>query len=516
MIDEVPPGRALPAAEPGIRHREISWRAAMLRRSLPVMVPPRWVDPLVLVLLVGYLLGGVAAAPVSLEEAVQTSLTADAGALVTRPQALLPGGAVSATEESVRLAYGSLTRYAAAVGWYVAGGRAAQVPVDVTATGAAEVRIPERRLVIASRAGPVVLSGIGLLVMFLLARRLLGRPAALLAVLVLGLHPAFVLLARQAADAGLTLTLGLASVLVAAGICTVVARGAEPRLGAWILLLLLVGLTLASGTAAVPYVAGAVAFCLAGLLGRQLHRRREVLEGRPAEEVPDVAGTAGWMAVTALGAVLVWVAVSPALWGWLPERLATRAAERPALAAQGLLPDPAPGAPTGLRAVAGAVSDPFLTPQRQVQVVEPSTYEQTWWAGAALGERGADAVGPLARLLPPALTGVLSTLLGLALTVAAAVGMVGLWRTARLQAGAVTGWLLVAAGWLVLSPSGQADHLLPLLAVACVLVGAAAMYGLSFVARLSRDSKEAVDARMSPHSLDFLGTRDPGAHRARP
>jgi hypothetical protein len=520
VINELPRSRPLPAAaDQGITHREISWRAAVLRRALPALVPPRWLDPGLLMLVIGYLVGGIAATPYTLEEAVQSSLTADAGALVTRPLTLLPGGAVSATQESVRLVYGSLTRYSTAAGWYAAGGRAANVPINLTVPGPSPIRTPERDLIVAARAGPALLSVIGILVLFGLTRRLFGRAAALVAILVFGLHPTIALVSRQAADAGLTMTLGLATILVAVGISGTTAKGADPGLSAWTGLTLLAGLTLASGPAAPPYVAGAAAFCLAGLLGRQLRRRREVLAGRsPGDtEVPELSGPIGGLAVSALGAVLVWVLVSPALWGWLPERLETRQADRATLVTQQLVPDPGPAdGGARLRAGLGAVTDPFLTPTRPNQGSGLAEYRQSWWSGLPLGERGATVAGPLTRILPGPVTGVLSTLLGMLLTLAAGLGAVQLWRTSRRQALAVAGWALATVGWLVLQPSEQADHQTGLIALSCVLAAAAAPLTLSYLARLSQEVKEAMDSRGSPDSLDYLGTKDPGAHRARP
>jgi len=517
VINELPRSRPVPAAGHGVTHREISWRAAVLRRALPALVPPRWLDPVLVLLVVGYLLGGIAATPYTLEEAVQGSLTADAGILVTRPLTLLPGGAVSATQESVRLVYGSLTRYTTAVGWYASGGRAAQAPIDLTIPGPSAVRTPERDRIVASRAGPALLAVIGVLVIFVLTRRLFGRAAALVAILIFGLHPTIALVSRQAADAGLTMTLGLATVLMAVGISGTTAKGADPGLSAWTGLTVLAGLTMASGPAAPPYIAGAIAFCLAGLLGRQLRRRREVLAGRSLDdaEVPEVGGPAGWLAVTALGAVLIWVVVSPALWGWLPERLETRHTERATLIAQHLVPDPgAADTAARLRSGLGAITDPFLSPTRPDQGTGLAEYRQSWWSGLPLGERGAAAAGPLTRILPSPVTGVLSTLLGMILTLAVGLGVVELWRTSRRQALAVFGWALATVGWLVLHPSRQADHATPLIALTCVLAAAAAPFALSYLARLARESQEAMDARGSPDSLDFLGTKDPGAHRA--
>jgi hypothetical protein len=84
------------------------------------------------------------------------------------------------------------------------------------------------------------------------------------------------------------------------------------------------------------------------------------------------AGSLGAFVLSMVGAVLVWVAVSPSLWGWLPERVASRSAERSALVAQGILPDP--GRPGTSPPRGGWSTGPFLDPADQDPV-------DAWWAG---------------------------------------------------------------------------------------------------------------------------------------
>jgi hypothetical protein len=483
LINESPRSGPGPDPDLGVRRREIVWRASRLRPLPrgPVRLP-RWVDRLVLVLLVAYLLGGLAAAPYVLEEAVQDSLARDAGTLFTRPAALLPGSeATSPTQESVRLAYGSLTRFAVAPGWYAGGGHDAKAPVDLTVPGPGPVLIPETGLLVSARLGPALVSAIGVLVVFALTRRLAGRTAALAAAVLFALHPTIALVGRQSLDAGLTLTLGLGAVLLAAGISTTVSRGRDPGLSAWTGLAVLAGLTLASGPTAPPYLAGAAAFCGAGLIARQVRRHRREPGPAPVAGAARVgprtgirgsgpeaprSGPLAWLAASALGALLVWVALSPALWGWLPERLAARAADRPVLIAQGLLPDPGAAGPgSRLRALAGLLTDPFLTPPAPTPGVRPADlrgYEGSWWSGLPLGGHGP---------LPGA--GVVGTVLALVLTAAALAGAVALWRSSRARAFAVAGWALGTALWVLARPATQLEHDVPVTALACVLAALA-------------------------------------------
>jgi hypothetical protein len=494
VINELPRTRSEPDPEPlgrrGVSHREIVWPDAGVRPPAARLSLPRWLDPLVLLLVLGYLLGGIAAAPFTLEEAVQLSLTSDAAAVATDPGSLLPGGASSAAQDAVRLGYGSFTRYTAAIGWYATGGRYGQAPIDLTVAGPGPVRTPSWHRLTAARTGPALLAVIAVLILYVLIRRMLGRAAALVGVLLFGLHPTIALVSRSAVDAGLTLTLGLAAVLVASAVSATLAAGDDPGLGAWTALAVLLGLTLASGATAPPYVAGAVSFCAAGLLGRQLRRRREVLAGRRVRTAEVGGGPGGWMAVSVLGVVLVWVLVSPALWGWLPERLSTRHDERATLVAERLLADPGPNTTqTRFRAAGGVLTDPFLTPPRVDHGVRLAEYQRSWWAGLPLGR----SAGP--GWLPHGLSGPLSVLVGAVLTLMAGIGVVGLWRVSRRQTAAITGWLLATAGWLVLWPSNQVDHGTPLVVLGCLLAAASVPVLLSWSGVRSSGTDQPGDDR---------------------
>jgi hypothetical protein len=548
MIKELPQGRPLPDSRAGISRRDIAWREAALRAAPRLFRLPGWADAVLVVAMIGYLLAGLALAPLTLEETVQESLTSDAATLLTQPGELLPGGTATAASppadfragpaglpwtnphEAVRLAYGSLTRYLTAAGWYAAGGRATDAPRVLDDTGEHAARLPGEKLKLAARSGPALMGAIGIVVLYALTRRLFGRGAAWLATLAYALHPTLVLLGRQSVDAGLTLTLGLATVFVAAGLSRTLARGEEPRLGTWTALSLLAGLTLASGPDAVPYLGGALAFAVAGLVARRRQEYREHHRATAQTPAPPPAWSrrspgfstgpidvgsitsppapaggrnfgvsVGWLAVSAVGAVLVWVLVSPALWGWLPSQLATRHRDRPALIALRLLEPSGPDDHASrLRSLGGVLTDPFLTPRRyadaEVQLAEfarhtaqvnrayPVTglagYQDSWRAGLPYGS----SAGPL----PGSLNRVIGLVAGVLLTLAALAGAVLVGRQSRRVAAAFYGWLAVTALWLVAEPSSGPGHEAPLIALACLLAAAPVPFATRFLVERDR------------------------------
>jgi hypothetical protein len=435
---------------PGVSRRDIAWRAGQprarrVRIRLAALTLPGWADALIIVLLGGFLVWGAAWPGYQPAEAARLSLVRDAGLLVTRPTALLPGSdATNAVQERMRISNGSFTRYAAAVGWYAAAGRSTPRPIDLgsatiapsTSTSPPEL-VPVRTAhLAAARTGPAVLAALSLLMIYLLTRRLAGRPAATVAVLIFGLQPAVLLTGRQVSDSGVTALFGLGAVYVAAGLATRLGAGGDPARGAWMSLAVTSGLCLAAGLAAAPYLAGALAFCLAGLVAGESRRRAALLRGEPVPP-PGVLEGLGWVLVTALGAVCVWVAWSPSLWGWLPERLAARREALRWLAGSGLGPDPGPVAWTdALRSVRPLVLGPA--------------------PGVLLGA-------------------------GALLAVAVLIQRIRTGRSARGGAGAVSLllWLIAVLAWTVAWPSGGPEHLVPLLAAGSVLIGAAVTKGLA-------------------------------------
>jgi hypothetical protein len=416
---------------PGVSRRDISWRADR-PRSLPgIRALPAWADAIVLISLAVYLMLGLAVPSLSRSEAVQISLTRDARVLITHPATLLPDDADPSTQEAVRLGYGSFTRYLAAPGWYITAGREPR-PLDLSATdppGSGQVAVTpiQERHLVAARAGPAVFAALSLFMLFFLARRLLGRPAATVAVLIFALQPAVLSAGRQVSDSGITVLLGLAAIFVAAGIGARLAGGEEPSLSTWTGLGVLAGLCLAAGLTAAPFVAGAIGFCLAGVVTGQARRQRALMAGEPASG-PGIGRIAAWLVLSVLGTMIVWVLVSPSLWGWLPERLEARHDNWPWMIARGLVDNP--------------------------------------------GDRGWQGrLHALPRLLdgPPA---------SLVLYGAAVVGVVvlvlaarsaGLPNLSRRVAVALLIWAAATVLWFVLWPSVQNDHEVPLLVVASLM-----------------------------------------------
>jgi hypothetical protein len=476
------------------------------------------VDAAVVATLVTYLLAGVfaglPAVPFGTAEAAQVTLTKDAGTLVTDPLALVPGGDTTEPAESLRLVQGAFTRYAAGIGWYAAGGRAEDVPPLPVPDPPSAADGPLADLLVAARTGPALLAAAAVPVLFFLGLRIGGRRVALVAVVAAFLHPAVLLAGRQVQDVGGVLLFGLGAVLVGVVVSERLASGVNPGAGRWFALVVLCGCALAAGQGALGFVGGAVAWVLAGFGETYLRNRRAMVAAGPQAEprtpplgtavravarrgtpltppggvpklvpadTPDTPqsllppGSLGAFLLSLAGAALVWVVVSPSLWGWLPERLASRSAERSALVAQGLLPDP--GSPGHLGAVWRLVPGPFLVSADQAS-------PDAWWAGLPYTGWAVLAGVALAA----------ATLAGVAfLALAAGAGprapadpardplpaARGRWRleaerlVGRRDAIAFLGWTAVVAACAVVWPSERSADRVPLVPVAALLAGVA-------------------------------------------
>ena len=513
----------------GISRLDIAWRAAevLATRNRPPL--PRWVDAAAVALLAVFLvagtLAGLRATPYGTAEAAQLALVKDAGTLVTDPVALVPGGDTTQPAESLRLVQGAFTRYVSAAGWYAAGGRAGDVPSLPAGDP------PPEHLLTAARIAPVLFTAAAVPVLFFLGLRLGGRRVALIAVVAAFVHPSVLLAGRQVQDVGAVLAFGLGAVLVAVVVSERLAAGVNPGAGRWTALVVLCGFALAAGQGALGFVGGAVAWVLAGFGESFLRNRRALLAAQPmpstarnrtpplgtpvraitqpgrpltppggtpklvAADAPDVPatllppGSLGSFGLSLAGAVLVWVAVSPSLWGWLPERLASRSAERSALVTQGLLPDP--GALGHAGALWRLVTGPFLDAPDQVPAEALSAgLPYTGWA------------------LPVAVVLALATLAGVVLlAVAAAAGperraeprpvsfSLGAgrlrWLAARQigrrDAVAFLGWLGVVAACAVAWPSERSADRVPLVPVAALVAAVAVVVAVGWLTAAGRD-----------------------------
>jgi hypothetical protein len=491
----------------GVSRLDIAWRAAevLATRKRPPL--PRWVDAAVVLFLSVYLVGGafagLAAAPFTVAEGAQLSLVGDGRLLVTDPATLLPGGDDSQPAASLRLVEGAFTRYGAAAGWYLAGGRAADVPALPVTDSPPGDDAPREEPLIAARTAPALLAAAAVPILYLLGRRLGGRRVALAAAVLAFLHPAVLLAGRQVGDTGTVLAFGLGAVLVAVAVSDRLARGENPSAGRWAALAVLCGCTLAAGPGALGFVTGVVAWVVAGFGETYVRRRREIIAAGPVEPVrtppigtpvrgagmpargpltppggiprlvaadaPDRAtwqvppGSVWSFVLSLTGAVLLWVAVSPSLWGWLPERLTTRWSERGALVAQGLLPDP--GDPGPLEALGRLLAGPFAFAPDHAPA-------DRWWAGLPVGWGAALVLAPL-------------TLAGVAalVTAASAAAPVGrrppalgaAWRwlaerqMGRRNAAALLSWALAVALCALVWPSERSADAVPLVPVTSLL-----------------------------------------------
>ena len=265
-------------------------------RSRPPL--PRWVDAAVVALLAVFLVAGtfagLRATPYGTAEAAQLALTKDAATLVTDPLALVPGGDTTQPAESLRLVQGAFTRYVSAAGWYIAGGRAADVPALPADGGTAAGAAPPERLLTAARVAPVLFAAAAIPVLFFLGLRLGGRRVALIAVVAAFVHPSVLLAGRQVQDVGAVLAFGLGrGARRRRRLASGSPPGVNPGAGRWTALVVLCGCTLAAGQGALGFVGGAVAWVLAGF-GEVVPAQPPGAAGRaPARGVPPPDAAAG-------------------------------------------------------------------------------------------------------------------------------------------------------------------------------------------------------------------------------
>lgn len=431
-----------------------------MKRWLPLF------DLLYILALMLFVLAGVANVPFHGDEAMQIYMSRDfETAFVAGDFATLTQGPPYFTDDDnqLRILNGTVHRYLVGFARNLIGvGRDQLMPrpgwdwgLDYdfnVETG----HMPSGSLLLAGRYASALLLALSVPVIFGISWHIGGRPTAYLAAGLFALHPVILLNGRRAVQEGAMLFFGLLSVLIGANLA---ARRARNLSGwpLWPLLAVSCTLALASKHSALPFVAGALGWVF---ISECVHfKLRRMLFAIVA------------LTLTALVTAAGFIALSPALWSDPAGRIGNLLQIRQELIDSQVITFSDGPMPIQDRFL-GVFTNPFMR--------SPQFFEAPAWANYEPITREIQAyTGSLLAGYPS------GGVLGLALTAAMLMGMVGLyvprWRPRRDWAPTLglSVWTAATAGTLLLSPLDWQRYALPLLP--CAVLFAAA--GFTIVGR---------------------------------
>jgi hypothetical protein len=439
------------------------------------------IDGLWLLALVSYAFAGMSLAPFHGDESMHIYSSHDftAAILQAHPETLEthPPYVVD-SDAHLRLMNGSVARYAIGLAWYLAGMQDSNLPhlwswPESYDANLVAGNLPSDQLLLVARVPSTLFLGLGILVMFSLGRLFSGRPGAYLASGLYGLNPVVLLNERRAMMEGSMLFFGLLTIVFAVVLSRSLAGdGRSAGWRSWAALIVSAGLALASKHSAAIFVAAAWGWiALAGLLNR---RQVNVLRV--------------WLALagSAVLALLIFIALSPALWDDPPARFQDLLAQREDLLANQVSADPR--APTTLaERLTGIIEQPFIA--------QPQYYEAAFWADFApiTAEIRAYETSRLGGIL-------FGRVLGLPLTLLAAWGLV--WHSrqvvrsglAQTDAAGVLIWFAAAAISLLVNPLPWQRYYLPLIPVVCLLAATGLLAAIHSLRALGRPGGKHFDS----------------------
>jgi hypothetical protein len=375
----------------------------------------------------------------------------DPAALVTSPPYNID------TDSYVRLINGSVNRYAIGLSWQFAGLTANNLPrpgwdwgLDY-ATNVSTGHMPSAALLATGRFSSTLFLALSVVVMFGLGWQFGTSHNRLLAYFVSGLYalnPVILLNGRRALQEGSTLFFGLLTILIAVLISKRRGESKAPPIYLWIALILAGGLTIASKYTGIIFVGGALGWIF---LAELMHTRWH-----------DLLLTTGKLIVSGVLTILLFIALSPALWSDPPARLVDSLQERTQL-----LDIQVGGTGNGAMSLAQRIQEIIIQPF----MTAPQQYEVPFWGTF-------QAVNDdVARYMNSPFSGVqFGLIIGGLLTLLAGIGLVFAFR--RDWRAGLLAWFGLTIASLLANPLPWQRYYLGLIPQATLLAGIG-VYGLA-------------------------------------
>ncbi len=442
-------------------------------------------DCLWLGVLVVYAWAGMMLAPFHGDEAMHIYTSHDyATAFIKRQPEVLPVTPPYDLDSDTRLRLlnGSVMRYSIGLAWHLAGLTEEVLPPApgwdwglFYADNIAKNQRPIEPLLQAGRTAALVYFTFSIVAMFGIGWHFGGRVPAYAASALYTLNPIILLNGRRSLVESALLCFGLLLIFIALQIAR--RRWSNARVGAlwWGGLSIAAALTLASKYSGTIFVAAAYGGLFLVEVARIVTARRTQKHEPLQQGFIALIATTAWLTVSGVVALLLLLAISPALWNDPLSRvrdLGAMLGEQVDIVVSIL-----PNAPTSLSwRVGGMVTQPFLT--------APQFFEQAAWNEAA------PIADEIMRYLASPLSGVQFGLLGIPLTLLAGVGLLALcWPRLRPFASGglsvlLLAWLAVTLANLLINPLPWQRYYLLLLPITSLL----AALGLAAVIRLIKQN----------------------------
>jgi Dolichyl-phosphate-mannose-protein mannosyltransferase len=384
------------------------------------------------------------------------------------------------TDQQLRLINGSVNRYAIGLSWQIAGLTTNDLPphpgwdwgLDYD-TNVSTGHVPAPALMAAGRFSSTLFLALSVAVMFGLGWQI-GKPHASrpLAYFVSGLYalnPVVLLNGRRALQEGSTLFFGLLMILIAVLISRRRSESKPMPIYLWIGLILAGGLTLASKYTGIVFVVGAFGWIF---FAEFVHIRWR-----------DLLLTAGKLIACGILSLLLFIALSPALWIDPPVRLIDSLQARAELLNIQVVSYP--DAPMTLaQRIQAIIVQPFMT--------TPEQFEVAFWANFKA------VTDDVTRYMSSPFSGLqFGVILGGALTLLVGVGLIFTfrrdWRVGLLA------WVLITIASLLANPLPWQRYYLGLIPLATLLVGIG-IEGL--VRRFVRKPEQGLKSQTTPTPLE--------------